>query len=292
MDPHTTMRIAPPITDRLSEEPKSKAVRAAVGLIPIVVHGAAALSAYFLISAQNVLALALAPVAYVLVAALLAGAIARLGLEHITPGRFKRDPLTRIYRGRMVYGAAWTSLYYCKPLLHAILGLPVLKHAVLRAFGYRGSTNITLYPDTWMRDLRLLDFGEGTYVANRVTLGTNMVMSSGQILVDGIRTGERVVIGHLAMVGPGSTLDERSEVGVAARVGMGVRVGRRVKIGPNSTINHGARIADDVVIGTGALIGRKASIAQGICIPAGCVVPDRAVLRTQADLARLNELAA
>ena len=32
---------------------------------------------------------------------------------------------------------------------------------VFRIFGYRGSMDFTIYPDTWIRDLPLLDFGEG-----------------------------------------------------------------------------------------------------------------------------------
>jgi hypothetical protein len=54
-----------------------------------------------------------------------------------------------------------------------------------RLFGYRGSMKFTVYPDTWIRDLPLLMFGEGAYVSNRATLRTNIVLSNGYARRDG-----------------------------------------------------------------------------------------------------------
>jgi hypothetical protein len=69
-----------------------------------------------------------------------------------------------------MYGLCWTSLYYCKPVYHFCLCVPWLKALVFRLFGYRGDLNFTVYPDTWIRDLPLLDFGKGAYISNRATL--------------------------------------------------------------------------------------------------------------------------
>ncbi|MCA8976019.1 MAG: hypothetical protein KDC98_14950, partial [Planctomycetes bacterium] len=199
-----------------------------------------------------------------------------------------RDPRTALCRGRMLYGAAWTTVYYMKPLLHLSWSCPPLKALLLRLFGYRGSLDITLYPDVWMRDLCLLDFGPGTYVANRVTLGTNLVRSDGQIQVAPIRTGAKVVIGHLAMIGGGSRLGAGTEVGVAAKVGFNARIGARVAIGPEATVDGGARIMDDVVIGSRAYIGKGCVIHRGIEIPTGAILPDRTVIRHAFDLQALQ----
>jgi hypothetical protein len=37
----------------------------------------------------------------------------------------------------------------------------------------------TVYPDSWIRDLPLLPFGQGEYVANPSTIGTNIVLNKG-----------------------------------------------------------------------------------------------------------------
>ena len=63
----------------------------------------------------------------------------------------------------------------------------------LRLFGYKGSLDVTIYPDAWLRDLPLLDLSPGAYVANRATMGTNMVRPDGTILVDRITVGAGAV---------------------------------------------------------------------------------------------------
>jgi hypothetical protein len=81
---------------------------------------------------------------------------------------------------------------------------------VFRLFGYRGSMNFTIYPDTWIRDLPLLKFEDGVYVSNRATLGTNMVLSNGFLLVGEITLRAKALVGHLAMLAPGVTLEPSS----------------------------------------------------------------------------------
>src|SRR5690606_32657555 len=88
----------------------------------------------------------------------------------IIPGRFPRDLGESIYARRRLYGLCWTLVYYCKPVYAGWLAVPALKRLLFRLFGYRGPTDFTVYPDTWIRDLPLLHFGSGVYVANRATL--------------------------------------------------------------------------------------------------------------------------
>lgn len=251
-----------------------------IGLLPLALHGLAALATLALASRVGPFAIPVYPIALMLAAGLIGRCVAR----HVQEGRFHRDPNTPLYRGRMIYGAAWTSLYYCKPILHLLLSCPPLKALMFRLFGYRGSLDFTIYPDSWIRDLRLLDFGPGTYVANRATLGTNQVRADGQIQVAPIRTGSRVIIGHLAMVGGGTVIGDDSEVGVAAKVGFKVRIGDRVAVGPDAVVDSGSRLHDDVAIGAKAYVGKCCIIGKGVQVPAGMVIPDRTVLRSDADL--------
>lgn len=266
----------------MTKDPMTKTL---IGTLPLFLHALALglvgfVSSVLPATLGPVVAVAVWPVAVVV----LAGLAARTALRHVRKGRFVRDPNTPLYRGRMIYGAAWTTIYYCKPLLHLVWSCPPLKTLALRLFGYRGSLAFTVYPDTWMRDLALLDFGAGTYIANRVTLGTNLVRSDGQILVAPITTGRNVVVGHLAMIGGGTRIGCGTEVGVAAKVGFNVRIGERVAIAPEATVDGGTRVMDDVVIGSRAYIGKGCVICAGIEIPVGAVIPDRTVIRGMDDL--------
>ncbi len=250
-----------------------------IGAIPLAMRAAAATAAAGLASLlPQPFGWVLAVAIYPLCVFALAGLVARSARRHVRRGRFERDPKPPLYRGRMIYGAAWTTIYYCKPLLHLAWSCPPLKAFLLRAFGYRGSVDATLYPDVWMRDLCLLDFGPGTYIANRVTLGTNLVRSDGQIQVGAIQTGRGMILGHLAMVGGGT------EVGVAAKVGFNVRIGERVSIAPEVTVDGATRVMDDVVIRSRAYIGKGCVIHVGLVIPSGVVVPDLSMNRHEADL--------
>ncbi|MBI5364315.1 MAG: hypothetical protein HZA53_14140 [Planctomycetes bacterium] len=225
--------------------------------------------------------LAALPFAYATTFALLAGCVGRIAAAGIVPGRFRRSAEDPIYARRMVFGIAWTSLYYFKPVYHLVLGNKPLKAAVLRLFGYRGSLDVTTYPDTWIRDLPLLDLGPGVYLSNRATLGTNVVLRDGRILVDRITIGARTVVGHLSMIGPGARFGADCQVGVGSAIGFKVECGDRVDLGPRCDVHHGAVLEDEVTLGYAAKIGAKARIARGVKIPDCAVVPARAVIATQ-----------
>ena len=207
---------------------------------------------------------------------LAAGSLAHLARGAVRPGRFARDPRTRTDFGRTVYGAAWTSVIYCRPVLHAVLSCSPLRALCFRLFGYRGQLDFTTSPDTWLRDLPLLDLGAGAYLANRATLDTNTVEPNGHIRVDGIRIGARTVVGHLALVSQGVVLGDDVVVGVNAALGRKARVGDGAHFGARS----------NVALGTGVYVGRRARVAAGLRLAAGAHVPDRAQLRTQADADR------
>ncbi len=198
----------------------------------------------------------------------------------IIPGTFPRQLSHPIYFHRRLYGLCWTALYYCTPVYHLVLALPWLKTLTLRLFGYRGSLDVTLYPDTWIRDLPLLRLGAGVYVANRATLGTNMVLHNGRIVVDTITLEENVLVGHLSMIGPGVQIAAGTEVGAACGIGYKTRIGVGSTIGAMTGIDHGVRIGAHVRIGARSAIGRRATLADGVVLPRATLVPAAETVRS------------
>lgn len=230
------------------------------------------------------LALILAPMAY---AALMAFVSAVLSLPHqsaIVPGTFPRDLNCRIYFHRRLYGTCWTALYYCKPVYALCLSVPILKWLVFRGFGYRGSLDFAIYPDTWVRDLPLLSFGKGAYLSNRATIGTNIALVKGSILVDRITVDEGACVGHLAMLAPGVYIGKQAEVGVGCAIGIRTQIGQKASISPTSAIEHGVNIGGGVKVGSMSYIGSCTKVHDGLVLLAGSLIPGRRNLRTQEDL--------
>ena len=233
---------------------------------------------------SRLIAVAVAPIVFCVTMPLAAGLLARSAAAAIVAGKFDRDLGDPIYGRRRVYGVCWTAIYYCPPVYHFVLAVPWLKRATFRLFGYRGSLEITVYPDTWIRDLPLLELGRGAYLSNKATIGTNICLPGGKIIVGPINIGRDAMVGHLAMIAPGVVLGEGVEVGVGAAVGIRSLVGARSTIGPCAVVYHGVRIGADCHIGGGCNIGSKSTIADGITIPFGMVVPPRTRIARQADV--------
>ena len=201
-----------------------------------------------------------------------------LSLPHrfaVTAGKFFRDLNEPAYFHRRLHGLCWTMIYYNKPAYFVCLSIPFLKRMTFRLFGYRGSMNFTVYPDTWIRDLPLLQFEDGVYVSNRATLGTNIVLSNGCLLVDRITLKQKVLIGHLAILGPGVFADVGSEVGIGAVIGIRSKLGPGSYIGGHSDIDNIVRVGRDVVVGPKSYVGPGAVLADGLKLPRGSVIPPR-----------------
>jgi carbonic anhydrase/acetyltransferase-like protein (isoleucine patch superfamily) len=228
-----------------------------------------------------------APLVYPLVFVLTAGLLSVPFHRAIVAGRFPRDLTHPIYRARRLYGLCWTCLYYFKPVYFVCLSVPELKWLTFRLFGYRGPMNFTVYPDTWIRDLPLLDFGEGAYIANRATLGTNVVLSNGQILVDAIRVGNGAMVGHLAMLAPGVVLGHGAEVGAGCVLGAGCRVGEGALVQPLAGVNHSSQVGDRTIVGGMSSIGASAVVGDGLRLPSGTLVPNGAAIRSQEQVGNL-----
>ncbi len=259
-----------PVMNARDAAPSSAArVRALGALFVVAIYGVpAALVAVpgLLVPSTAVwLATALAgPVVYAAGMMVTAGLLARPFVGGIVPGRFERSLDDPTYRKRYFYGLCWTTLYYCKPAYSVCLAIPALRTAMFRLFGYRGQMDFVIYPDTWIRDLPLLDFGRGAYIANRATLGTNMALSNGKSLVDRITIGDGATVGHLAAVALGTRIGNGAEIGVGTAVGVGVRIGANALVNGTSTVNHYARVADDVVVDTSSYVGLRATVTHDL----------------------------
>jgi len=229
----------------------------------------------------NVLTLLLGIIIFVVSSSLIAGVISLIGREGIKRGKFPRNLDHPIYCKRRVYGTAWTQLFYFKPLYSIIISIPLLRTMVFRLFGYKASMDITVYPDTWIRDLPLLKFSPGTYLSNRATIGSNICLNDGTILVDGITTGESAMIGHLVMVAPGAKIGSKSEIGVGTAVGIRNRIGIGTIIKPTCALNHGVVIGDNCDIGPHSYLGLKTIIGNNVVIPAGSNIPNGSTITNQ-----------
>lgn len=217
---------------------------------------------------------------------LTAATIASRYRDSIVPGTFERDLGCERYRARRLYGLCWTSVFYARPIYHLFLCVPVLKRALFRLFGLRSSLEFTAYPDTWIRDLPLLDLGRGAYLSNRATLGTNVVLANGGILVDRVEIGDGALVGHLCMVGPGSSVGRGAELGVGTAVGFRTTIGARARIGPQVSLEHGVHVGEEASIGTRSWVGSGSRIGPGVVVPPATMIPARTDVRTQEDLER------
>jgi len=223
---------------------------------------------------------ALVPILFVLIA----GGWSLPFQRYIVPGKFPRELNHPIYFGRRAYGICWTSLYYCTPIYFLCLTFTPLRWLAFRLFGYRGPMNFAIYPDTWIRDLPLLHFGDGAYLSNRATVGTNIALSNGSILVDRVILKEGAYLGHLSMVAPGVVVGQSAEIGVGCAVGIKAILGAACRIGPGSCIGHGALLFDRVVTGAMCCIGSGTKIGTGLVLPNFTNVPNRMSVPDQSGL--------
>jgi len=231
-------------------------------------------------------AIAVAPCVFFFAFPIALGTISLPFQRGIIRGRFPRAPFHPIYFSRRVYGVCWTQVFYFKPLYSAILAIPAIKAIVLRLFGYRGELDFTVYPDTWIRDLPLLKIGKGAYLANRATLGTNLVLTDGTILVDGISIGEASLVGHLCIIGTGASVGSKSEIGLRTSLGVRTKVLDSVDIKPQCAISHGTVVKNGATVGMMSFIGQKCTIEENINVPPGSNIPAGTTLSSQEDCDR------
>lgn len=246
-------------------------------LIPFVVWGDET-------KAIKMVTLSISPILFIFFFPVIAGLISKIAHKGIVRGVFPREPFHPVYFLRRIYGSLWTQVFYFKPIYSVVLAIPLFKKLILKLFGYKFETDFTVYPDTWIRDLPLLKIEKGAYLSNRATIGTNICLPDGTILVDKVKVEEKGLIGHLAIVGPGCKLYKNSEIGVHAALGIRVSIKEGASVKPESGINHGSIIGEKTTIGSRTHIGLKCNIGPGLQIPAGANIPNGSILKNQDDI--------
>jgi carbonic anhydrase/acetyltransferase-like protein (isoleucine patch superfamily) len=219
--------------------------------------------------------LLIAPLVYTLLFLLFASLLSLPHQRAIVAGRFPRDVNHPVYFHRRLYGLCWTAVYYFSPIYFLALSLPVLKTLLFRGFGYRGDMGFTTYPDTWIRDLPLLKLGKGAYLSNKATIGTNIALPDGTILVEPVSVEDNALVGHLVMLAPGTKVRRGAEVGVGTMVGMKTTIGEGAKINPGCSIEHGVKLGAGVKVGSVTYIASAVEVAPDIVIPSGVTIPAR-----------------
>jgi carbonic anhydrase/acetyltransferase-like protein (isoleucine patch superfamily) len=217
----------------------------------------------------------MAPLLWTLVFLGIAGLLSVPHRFAVTAGKFLRDLNDPLYFHRRLHGLCWTTVFYNKPAYFTCLSIPAFKWMTFRMFGYRGSMNFTVYPDTWIRDLPLLHFDDGVYVSNRATLGTNIVLRNGYLLVRSIRLRSKALVGHLAMLAPGVELGVGAEVAVGGGIGIGTKLGSGSFVGPCCVIEHGVRLGANASVGAQSYVGSGSALADDSCLPAGSFLAPR-----------------
>jgi len=248
----------------------------------------AAVAPIFLVESTplRLAAIALMPVIYCASFVGFAAALSYPFQKAIVQGKFPRDVTHVIYGPRKLYGLCWGAVYYFTPVYYAFMSVPLLKKILLKSFGYVSDLDAVIAPDAWLRDLPMLRFKKGSYVANKATIGTNMCLSDGSIIVDRVGLGEGAMIGHMTMIAPGCRIGNKTEIGGSAVIGIRVQMGIESRVGPRCGVNHGVLIGNGVSVGAMSYIGVKAKIGDGVEIPSGASIPEGAELNSKEDAAK------
>jgi carbonic anhydrase/acetyltransferase-like protein (isoleucine patch superfamily) len=192
----------------------------------------------------------------------------------IRPGRFRRDGSDPVYLARARYTRELRKFVYNPAVLDVVLGDPELKTRFFRTFGYQGSTNFTIYPSCWIRDLPLLDLGEDVYCGDGIVLGTNQISTDQQTLTVGrICIGPGTVFDQQCMVGYGSTIGARCVLGIRVMIGMKATLGDRVQVRPSTAIAHHVVLEHGAIVGNASVVGAFSVVEAGVELPDYSRVP-------------------
>jgi UDP-3-O-[3-hydroxymyristoyl] glucosamine N-acyltransferase len=143
--------------------------------------------------------------------------------------------------------------------------------------------NFTIYPDVWLRDLTCIKFEDGSYIANKASVGTNMCLLDGTILVDRVKVGKNSMIGHSTLLGPGVNFQENIETAVFNILGIRTRVESGTKLGAGVGVSHGTIIGANCDVGHYVYLGTRCVIGPNIRIPAGASLPSGTSITSQED---------
>lgn len=195
-------------------------------------------------------------------------------LKNIKTGRFERTVDNPTYKSRVLYTKELRSYVYNPALMNTILLEKELKALFFRTFGYQGQLDFTIYPYAWLRDLPLLDFGKGAYLADNIILGTNQVSVDQKLISVGpIKIGARTIIDQNVGIGYKTTIGDDCTIGFRSSIGIKCQISNSVHIGSISTIGHGTHLGKNVVVENNCFIGDLCVVEDNIKIPFGSNIP-------------------
>lgn len=232
--------------------------------------------------------LGLAPIQFSVLYVLIAGLLSFPFQKAIVSGIFPRDLGILVYVGRRAYGACLSMVLNFTILYHFILSFYFLKVLFFRIFGYQGeSVNFTTYPDAWIRDIPLLTLGNGAYIANQSTLGTNICLTDGNIMVGRIKIGDDTQLGRLCIIGPGARVGANCETGVKTTIGLRTRLSDQVKMAACATFNHDCTINPKAEIREMTYLGMDCEIGEGVVVPAGSFIETGTKIQNQEEMDKI-----
>ena len=88
-------------------------------------------------------------------------------------------------------------------------------------------------------------------------------------MVDAVTVEKNALLGHLAILGPGTVLHENSEVGIASVLGFKVKVKKDAQVGGLCGIDHMAEIGSSTTISSRSYIGLGCKTGDNLIINQG-----------------------
>ena len=180
-----------------------------------------------------------------------------------------------------IYNLCWYAIYNLKPLYFLILNVPFLRRLLWLMFGYKGSNDFIIHHDTWIKDIKLLRLGKGSFFANKAVLGTSLFLSDRSIYFGRITVGKQALIGHQAIISPGCQILDSAEVASHSIIGINGILKENSFISFFSTINHNVEIGKNAAIGPYSFIGQNSIIGDGIKIPENSNIPANSIVKDQ-----------
>ena len=195
-------------------------------------------------------------------------------IKSIQTGKFPRDISNAIYSDRLYYTNKLRFFLSEIHLMNQIFSNQGLKSLFFQTFGYEKNVNFTIYPNTWLRDLPLLDIGENVYLGDHLILGTNRITpDQKEVIVAPITIGDNTIFDQSCAIGCGSNIGKNTQVAFNVAISSKCKIGSNVIIGSQTGISHCVRIGSDVTIGDACKIGQFAIIEDGAKVPDFTQIP-------------------
>lgn len=103
-----------------------------------------------------------------------------------------------------------------------------------------------------------------TLVHPTASIGSQVAMGEGTVVLAGCVATQGVTIGrHVAMM-PNVVLTHDDEVGDFAILGAGARLGGGVKVGEGAYVGSGVSVRESILIGSGAMVGMGAVVVNDV----------------------------